>query len=51
MDNIGLADGLTFEQLEITGSINSFISSQGEEIGVLLGVNPNDLDAGSFQEV
>ena len=51
IDNIGLADGLTFEQLDITGSVNSFISSEGEEIGVLLGVNPNDLDADSFQEV
>ena len=48
-DIIGLADGLTYDQLEITGSVNSFISAQGEQIGVLLGVNPDNLTAGSFQ--
>ena len=50
-DTIALADGLTFGQLEITGNINSFIFSEGEKIGVLLGVNPEDLDAASFQEL
>lgn len=51
VDTIGLADGLTYDQLEVTGSFNSFISSQGEQVGVLLGVNPDDLNAGSFQTV
>jgi len=51
VDIIGLADGLTYEQLDITGGVNSFISSQGEQIGVLLGVNPDDLTAGNFQTV
>lgn len=51
VDNIGLADGVTFDQLEITGGVNSFISIGDDEIGVLLGVNPDDLDAASFQEV
>ena len=51
VDTIGLADGLTYDQLEIIGSVNSFISAGGEQIGVLLGVNPDDLDAGSFQTV
>ena len=50
-DTIGLADGISFEQLEITGGANSFISLGGEQIGALLGVNPDDLDAGSFQRV
>ena len=51
IDTIGLADDLTFEQLEITGRVNSFIAFQGERIGVLRGVNPDDLDDSNFQEV
>ena len=50
VDQIRLADLITFEQLEITGHVNSFLSFQGEQIGVLLGVNPNDLDASNFQK-
>ena len=50
VDQIRLAGSITFEQLEITGHVNSFLSFQGEQIGVLLGVNPNDLDASNFQE-
>ena len=51
VDYIRLEDNLNFEQLEITGNVNTFISFQGQRIGVLLGVNPNDVDAGSFQKL
>ncbi|MEM8721859.1 MAG: FG-GAP-like repeat-containing protein [Cyanobacteria bacterium P01_G01_bin.39] len=51
VDRIGLAEGLTFEGLEITGRANSNIFANGDRIGVLLGVNPNDLDADNFLEV
>jgi len=50
-DTIALADDLTFGQLEITGNNNSFIFADGEKIGVLLGVNPEDLTAGNFEQV
>ena len=50
VDQIRLVDGITFEQLEITGHDNSFLSFQGERIAGLLGVNPNGLDASNFQE-
>jgi len=50
-DTIALADDLTFGQLEITGIINSFVFADGEKIGVLLGVNPEDLTAASFEQV
>ena len=48
---VGLVDGVTFEQLEITGSVNSFISLDGNEIGVLVEVNPGDLNTESIVEV
>lgn len=48
VDKIGLSDGITFAQLEITGNVNSFIAVNGDRIGVLLGVNPNNLDTSSF---
>jgi|GEM_PF-680716 len=48
-DTVGLVDGVTYDQLEIAGSDNSFISYQDKQIGVLIGVNPNDLDADSFK--
>ena len=51
IDSIGLADDLTFEQLEITGHVNSFIAFQGEQIVVLRGVNHDDFDTSNFQEV
>ena len=47
-DIIELTDGVTYDGLEITGSVNSFISFEGEEIGVLLGVNSEDLNLGHF---
>ncbi|MEO0924363.1 MAG: CARDB domain-containing protein [Cyanobacteria bacterium J06643_13] len=49
-DTIGLADGLTFAELKITGRVNSFIAINGERIGVLLDVNPDDLDSSNFFE-
>ena len=48
VDTIGLSDGITFAQLEITGNVNSFIAVNGDRIGVLLDVNPNNLDTSSF---
>ncbi|MEL6579958.1 MAG: spondin domain-containing protein [Cyanobacteria bacterium J06621_12] len=51
VDSIGLADGITFDGLEITGSSNSLIAFEGEQIGVLLGVNSSDLTASDFQMV
>ena len=51
VDTIGLSDGITFAQLEITGNVNSFIAVDGDRIGVLLGVNSNDLDTNSFIEL
>ena len=50
-DTIGLADGLSFTELEITGRVNSFIAIDGDRIGVLLDVNPNDLDVSNFVEI
>ncbi|MEL6931408.1 MAG: hypothetical protein AAFO95_22715, partial [Cyanobacteria bacterium J06600_6] len=50
-DIVSLDDGLTYGQLEITGKINSFIFFESEKIGTLLGINPDDLDAASFQSV
>ena len=51
IDRIRLADGITFGQLEITGHVNSFLSFQGEQIGVLLGVSPNDLNTTMVEAV
>ncbi|MEM8676719.1 MAG: CARDB domain-containing protein [Cyanobacteria bacterium P01_G01_bin.67] len=51
VDYIGLGDNLSFDKLEITGNRNTLISFEGERIGVLLGVNPNDIDAASFQKL
>ncbi|MEM8676645.1 MAG: ELWxxDGT repeat protein [Cyanobacteria bacterium P01_G01_bin.67] len=49
VDRIGLAGNLSFEQLEITGRSNSLIHYQGEQIGIILGVNPDGLDASNFE--
>ena len=51
VDTIGLADGITFDQLEITGSTNTLIAFEGEQIGALLNVDLNDLTASDFQTV
>ena len=50
VDVIEFTGSMTFEEIEITGRINSFISFQGQQVGVLLGVNPQDLDRSHFQE-
>ncbi|MEM7759385.1 MAG: hypothetical protein AAF298_14850, partial [Cyanobacteria bacterium P01_A01_bin.40] len=51
VDYIGLGDNLSFDQLEITGNGNTLISFEGDRIGVLLGVNPDDIDTGSFKKL
>ena len=50
MDNIKFTGSITFDRLEITGSVNSFVSFQDEQIAVLLDVNPDDLAASNFQK-
>ena len=50
VDKIELAGAITFDRLEITGRVNSFISFQGEQIGALLDVAPDDLDKSNFQK-
>ncbi len=49
-DLIGIGDGMTYESLDITGRVNSFISYQDTQVAVLLGVNPDQLSADSFSE-
>ena len=50
-DTIGLADGLTYENLEITGDIHSYIAVEGSPIGVLFNVNSNDLSDRNFEVI
>ena len=49
-DCIGLADGLSQDNIDITGEVNSFINYNGDLIAVLLNVNPNELTDKNFQE-
>jgi Ca2+-binding RTX toxin-like protein len=50
-DIIGLADGLTFEELDIiTGKQHTFLVYEGVKIGALLGTSV-ELDASNFVEV
>ena len=49
-DKIGLADGITYDDLKITGNVNSFISYDGDNLAVVLNVNPHDLSAKHFRE-
>ncbi|WP_319419914.1 choice-of-anchor Q domain-containing protein [Pleurocapsa sp. FMAR1] len=49
-DRLGLADDITYDELEITGRVNSFISYQGE-LAVVLGVSPSQLTIDQFQEI
>ena len=49
-DQIGIGDGMTYESLDITGRVNSFISYQDTQVAVLLGINPDQLSADSFSE-
>ena len=47
-DKISLSSGINYGSLEITGKVNSFISYQGTQIAVLLGVDSQKLLADSF---
>ncbi len=49
-DQIGMGDGMTYESLDITGRVNSFISYQDTQVAVLLSINPDQLSADSFSE-
>ncbi len=48
IDYIGLADGITYDQLEITGRVNSFINYQDRELAVLLDISPQELTSDRF---
>ena len=50
-DSLGLAEGITFDDLEITGEVNSSIGYQGDRFAVLLGINSADLDSQAFTTV
>ena len=50
-DLLGLADGIAYENLEITGRVNSFINYQGSEIAVVLGVSPAELTSEFFTQL
>ena len=50
-DRLGLADNITDDELEISGRVNSFISYQGEELAVVLGVSPSQLTIDQFKEL
>ena len=50
-DRLGLADNITYDELEISGRVNSFISYQGEELAVVLGVSPSQLTIDQFKEL
>ncbi len=50
-DRLGLADNITYDELEISGRVNSFISYQGKELAVVLGVSPSQLTIDQFKEL
>ena len=50
-DTLGLSDGMTYESLDINGSVNTFITHQGNQVATLLGVNPDELNSDRFIEV
>ena len=50
VDTIELTGGISYDGLEITGTVNSFITFGEQEIGVLLGVNSDDLSASNFRQ-
>ena len=50
-DRISLSDGMSYESLEITGEVNSFISYQDTQVAVLLGVEPQELSVDSFNSI
>ena len=47
-DKISLGDGMSYESLEITGRVNSFISYRDTQVAVLLGVSPDELSVDRF---
>ena len=47
-DVISFSDDISYDSLEITGTVNSFISHEGEQIAVLLGVDSTELTPGNF---
>ncbi|MEM8674195.1 MAG: choice-of-anchor I family protein [Cyanobacteria bacterium P01_G01_bin.67] len=50
VDQIRLGNGINLDELEISGRSNSILSLQGEKIGILIGVKPQDLDLSSIRE-
>ena len=50
-DLLGLSNSVTYEDLEITGRVNSFINYQGSEIAVVLGVSPEELTSEFFTQL
>ena len=50
-DRIGLANNMSFDNLEIRGSRNSVLFYEGEKIAVLIGTNPNDLNTSNFSDI
>ncbi len=50
-DRLGLADNITYDELEISGRVNSFISYQGEQLAVVLGVSPSQMTIDQFKEL
>ena len=47
-DKISLGDGMSYESLEITGRVNSFIGYPDTQVAVLLGVSPDELSVDRF---
>ena len=50
-DKISLGDGMSYESLEITGRVNSFISYPDTQVAVLLGVEPQEVSVDSFNSI
>ncbi|MEM7757707.1 MAG: choice-of-anchor I family protein [Cyanobacteria bacterium P01_A01_bin.40] len=50
VDRIKLGNGINVDEIEISGRSNSIISLQGEKIGILIGVKPQDLDLSIMRE-
>ncbi|MEL6495461.1 MAG: DUF6851 domain-containing protein [Cyanobacteria bacterium J06623_7] len=48
LDQLNFGRYTPYDSLEITGTVNTFISHQGERIAVLLGVNSQELLADNF---
>ena len=50
-DIIGLSDGITFDQLNITGADNSFIIFQSQTIGIVTNTSAESLNIDNFTEL